>query len=57
MILLLTCDNCRMTSAVNPGFDKMEFPRQEAWIEWDVFVATKITAGKSRGDERNLTLR
>jgi transcriptional regulator with XRE-family HTH domain len=34
MILLLTCDNCRMTSAVNPGFDKMEFPRQEAWIEW-----------------------
>lgn len=33
-ILILTCSNCRKTSAVQPGIEHFKSPRFETWLEW-----------------------
>lgn len=33
-ILILTCSNCRKTSAVQPGIEHFKSPRVETWLEW-----------------------
>src|SRR6266403_307289 len=34
MVLILTCSNCRRTSAVRPGIERFKSPRVETWLEW-----------------------
>lgn len=34
MVFILTCSDCRKTSAVVLGLEKIEFPRIETWLFW-----------------------
>jgi hypothetical protein len=41
MILILTCDNCRRTSAVRAVIDSMDSPRKETWLLWNCMRCSK----------------
>lgn len=62
MILILTCDNCRRTSAVQAVIDKVDFPREETWLLWDCVRCNKahqwlIPSGRSLEDTAKQSLK